>query len=668
MNPRYLTKSRFKIGLECPTKLFYTKKEEYFDSKLEDDFLQSLAEGGFQVGELAKLYYPGGVNIDELDYTIALERTKVLMAQPEAIIYEAAFLYENLFIRADLLIKKGNEIRLIEVKAKSYDPDKDEDFLNTHGFIKPKWGPYLYDAAFQKFVVEHAYPSFNVSAYLLLADKSKVASVDGLNQKFIVFTTDSRKQVKVNGPVEPAALGEKILVLKNIDAIVAQIYAGTESKEKDPLTFRERIYLYSEKYQADEKIDSPIGGKCGGCEFTLDPERSREGLKSGFHECWREKAAFTDADFLRPSILHIWNFRRKEEYIRRGIYFQDLMSPTDFEPARPSDKTEPGLSHWERQALQVEMAGRLAVEGKPLHYLDIDGLKDTMSEWKYPYHFIDFETTSVAIPFTRGRRPYESIAFQFSHHVLYEDGKIEHKGQWICAEPGVFPNFAFVRALKKELSEDDGTIFRYADHENTILNAIYKQLGASEEEDKEALRDWIRQVSHSGNNSVERWKGDRDMVDLKEVVRKFYYNPLTGGSISIKAVMPAILNSCDYLKDKYAKPIYGTESIRSLNFTKQQWVQYAAGQNLINPYDLLPPIHDGIDNDLLDGCFTDEDAGIQEGGAAMSAYAKMQFTEMGAAERERIISALLKYCELDTFAMILVWEGLAHWMGRGIGD
>ena len=52
---RYLTKSRFKLGLECPTKLFYTKKKKiYADSKIGDTFLEALAEGGYQVGELAK--------------------------------------------------------------------------------------------------------------------------------------------------------------------------------------------------------------------------------------------------------------------------------------------------------------------------------------------------------------------------------------------------------------------------------------------------------------------------------------------------------------------------------------------------------------------------------------------------------------------------------------
>jgi hypothetical protein len=37
---RYLTKSRFKLATECPTKLFYTRKKEYADQSLEDSFLE----------------------------------------------------------------------------------------------------------------------------------------------------------------------------------------------------------------------------------------------------------------------------------------------------------------------------------------------------------------------------------------------------------------------------------------------------------------------------------------------------------------------------------------------------------------------------------------------------------------------------------------------------
>ena len=44
--PRFLTKSRFKLAVECPRKLFYTGKKEYLDKSRDDSFLAALAEGG----------------------------------------------------------------------------------------------------------------------------------------------------------------------------------------------------------------------------------------------------------------------------------------------------------------------------------------------------------------------------------------------------------------------------------------------------------------------------------------------------------------------------------------------------------------------------------------------------------------------------------------------
>jgi len=91
MNPRYLTKSRFMVGLDCPTKLFYTRKKEYPDKSQEDPFLAALAEGGYQVGELAQRYYEGGINIETLDYEEAEATTSDLMSKDRIILYEPAF-------------------------------------------------------------------------------------------------------------------------------------------------------------------------------------------------------------------------------------------------------------------------------------------------------------------------------------------------------------------------------------------------------------------------------------------------------------------------------------------------------------------------------------------------------------------------------------------------
>ena len=78
---RYLTKSRFKLALECPTKLYYTGKGEYADTKNDKEFLAMLADGGFQVGELAKLKYPDGVEIKTKKVDQAIAETAEMLRQ-----------------------------------------------------------------------------------------------------------------------------------------------------------------------------------------------------------------------------------------------------------------------------------------------------------------------------------------------------------------------------------------------------------------------------------------------------------------------------------------------------------------------------------------------------------------------------------------------------------
>jgi hypothetical protein len=148
---RYLTKSRFKLATECPTKLFYTRKKEYPDQSMEDSFLAALAEGGFQVGELAKAMSPGGHDVKSLGYDESLAETNQLLEQENVTIYEAAIRFENLFIRIDVLRKQGNVFDLVEVKAKSFD-DVDEFVGKRSGKVSKPWTPYLIDVAFQEYV------------------------------------------------------------------------------------------------------------------------------------------------------------------------------------------------------------------------------------------------------------------------------------------------------------------------------------------------------------------------------------------------------------------------------------------------------------------------------------------------------------------------------------
>lgn len=652
---RYLTKSRFKLAIECPAKLFYTGKAEYANQKLEDSFLLSLAEGGFQVGELAKCYFPGGHDIKTLDHEQALTQTNKLLQADKVTIYEAALATGNLFIRADILIKNGRQLCLYEVKAKSFNPEE-ETFYTRKGAISSKWTPYLYDIAFQKHVITRVFPHYHVSAYLMMADKSSLCPTDGLNQKFmIVRDQNGRGTVAVSKQLAEADLTPPILCTVNVDKICEQIYAGIDGDNDQHYSFEQRVDLFASHYESDNKIPGTVSSTCGSCEFYTAEIDELSGLKSGRKECWQELLGWEDDDFACQTVLDIWNFRKKDKLI--GTNRIKLSEITEEDIDLKPDKN-PGLSSSQRQWLQVEKYQA----GDDTAWLDQDGLSHEMNSWRFPLHFIDFETTMVAIPFNAGRRPYEGIAFQFSHHVVHEDGTIEHQGEYLNTDRGVFPNYEFVRQLKAQLENDPGSIFRYASHENSFLLMILRQLQSDQADiaDREELSRFIRSITQSGKNSDEEWVGERNMVDMLELVKRYYYDPATKGSNSIKQVLPALLNSSEYLQEKYMQPIYGAPGgIKSRNFKDWQWIRFDSGK-VVDPYKLLPKLFlDVADKEL---CLLSNANELNDGGSAMIAYTRMQFEEMTEYEREEIRKALLKYCELDTMAMVMIHEGWKHFM------
>lgn len=648
MTNRYLTKSRFKIGLDCPRKLFYTNKPEYGNIKEDDDFLQALAEGGYQVGELAKLYYPGGVDITESGYDIPLQRTAKLLEQENVIIYEAAILYKNLFIRIDILKKIGNQIELIEVKAKSFSGE----FVNAKGFIQTGWKPYLYDVAFQHYVLFHAFPDFQINSFLMLADKNKATTVDGLNQKIqLVKNSKGRLDVKLLGDTSLAALGEPVLTAFQVDDLIEKIIQGTDSKEHSGISFEDLIWKFAVAYENDEKLVVPISSDCANCEYKSNNPKE----KSGFKECWQEQALLSDADFERPLIFELWNFRGKQKCIDDGKYLLEDIDKDDVGGSDPIQGRK--LSNSERQWLQVVKVKN----NDNSEYIDYLGLRKELESHVYPLHFIDFETSMVAIPFYENSVPYEQIAFQYSHHIMYEDGTVRHQSEFIATIKGEFPNFEFVRALKKDLEQDDGTIFRFAEHENTVLNQIKSQLLEKTHfvvDDRNDLITFINSITHK---TSEKRFGKRDMVDMCQIAKDFYYDPYTKGSNSIKAILPAVMKRSTYVQERYKKAIYGKNcEIYSLNFPNPQvWLQKDESGKIISPYNLLPKLFTGITKNERATFMTDDN--LSGGGAALTAYAKIQFTEISDTERNLVIKGLLRYCELDTLAMVIIYE---YWLNK----
>jgi Domain of unknown function(DUF2779). len=484
-----------------------------------------------------------------------------------------------------------------------------------------------------------------------MANKNAFCPTDGPNQKFkITKDKNGRKGVSVSQTLSEEDLAEQILVKVKVDASCDLIYAEEINVGLNPISFAEHVNLLANYYVRDEKIVSLPSTACAHCEFKATDQEREVGMKSGFHECWKEGLSWTDEDFKESTIFEIWNFRKKGQCLDEGrIKLSDICK----EDISPKEDDNLGISSSARQWLQVIKAQ----SHDETHWIDSENLYREMSAWVYPLHFIDFETSMVAIPFNKGRRPYEGIAFQFSHHVVQKDGQIEHRGQYLNTAPGVFPNYGFLRNLKNELEQDQGSIFRYAAHENTYLNMIYRQLREDQEDipDGEELCSFVRTITTPVNKSKEWVAGPRNMIDMCELVKRYYYDPATKGSNSIKQVLPAILNSSRFLQEKYANPIYGADGgIPSLNYRNWKWIEYVEDR-VLDPYKLLPNMFQDISEKDF-AVLSDSDE-LRDGGAALTAYARMQFEEMSDYERTEIEKALLKYCELDTLAMVMIYEG-----------
>ena len=198
----FLTKTRFKIGLECPTKLYYLS-QDYPSSKDKNEFLQVHADGGHQVGEYAKFViqakYPTHQFEDlssDLSYPSCVDRTNAFLKEDKIIIAESAHVIDNFFIRVDLLVKTGSLIEIYEVKSKSISSE-DSFFKVKNGFteVKKEWSPYIADIAFQYGIIKDFFYDEHESEPILLME-TDVIKEDG----FLYYIGKDGNLWRASGP------------------------------------------------------------------------------------------------------------------------------------------------------------------------------------------------------------------------------------------------------------------------------------------------------------------------------------------------------------------------------------------------------------------------------------------------------------------------------------
>jgi len=224
----------------------------------------------------------------------------------------------------------------------------------------------------------------------------------------------------------------------------------------------------------------------------------------------------------------------------------------------------------DKQRFQVDVAQSGEV------YIDKDEIESMFGELEYPLYFLDYETFNPAIPLFDGYKPFDHITFQYSLHVLEQNGKLEHYEYLHTEKSDPIPSL--LHSLKKVIGNSGSIVVwnkGFEGSRNKGMGEIYAE-----------YRDFCEDMNSR-------------LFDLMDVFRnQLYDDPKFKGSYSIKSVLPVLVPELSY---------------------------------------------------------TDLD--ISNGSMAMASWYDYVF---GKEKDEKIISDLLKYCELDTLAMVRVYEELTY--------
>lgn len=257
-----------------------------------------------------------------------------------------------------------------------------------------------------------------------------------------------------------------------------------------------------------------------------------------------------------PSVLDINGIRGGYDYINSGtITYNDALYNQ--------------IKLNKRQKVQIEVFLR-----NEQTRIDIPAVKAFLTTIRYPIYHLDFESIQMPIPPCDGAWPYEQIPTQYSLHIEYEDGRLEHKE---FLGDSMDPRRGIAEALCQDIPMDACVLAYNKTFECGRIGELAELYPD--------LRDHLLNMKENVVDLIVPFKSGA------------YYSRAMGGSNSIKYVLPALYPSDPELD-----------------------------------YHALPVVHNG--------------------GEAMDIYPKM--LKASPEEKERIRDGLLKYCCLDTLAMVKV--------------
>ncbi len=253
------------------------------------------------------------------------------------------------------------------------------------------------------------------------------------------------------------------------------------------------------------------------------------------------------------------------------------------------------------QNMQIEGA----LTGK--EFINPSGIREFLKTLSYPLYFLDFETMQDAIPQYEGAKVYAQITFQYSLHIKAASEREQSDTSIGSAEreqarPEVKPSESAPYDHCEFLAPSDGNDPRRA-LADQLCKDIPKDvctLAYNKQFECGRIRELATLFPDLSDHLLNIANNIKDLIDPFRAGD--YYVPAMGGSFSIKSVLPAL-------------------------FPDDPELNY---------------------HNLDERC--------QNGGDAMTIFPRIKDMEPAEAEASR--EALLRYCKLDTWAMVKVWQKL----------
>ncbi len=155
--------------------------------------------------------------------------------------------------------------------------------------------------------------------------------------------------------------------------------------------------------------------------------------------------------------------------------------------------------------------------------IDRETIQQLLAELEYPLYFFDFETIDYAIPRFDGCKPYQQVPFQYSCHILQEDGTLTHE-EFLHMDRDD-PRRPLVESLVSHIGETGHIIAYNIPFERGVLNHLASQFPEYE--------------PRLSNMADRLW-------DQLPIFRKHFRHYGFGKSNSLKSVLPIVVPELSY--------------------------------------------------------------------------------------------------------------------------